>query len=163
MFSPIVNNKFSVKKYIQISQILFSGLIIGQIVFLLVAIYLVQFEGVRFNSSELNRLYQYAVPIMVICILIISFLYFRNKLKQLKRKSNVFEKLAEYQSAQILRWAFLEGASFFAIIIFFLTSNYLYLCLVGIILGIFVFTSPTRNQLENDLELSREERSKLTD
>lgn len=163
MFSPIVNNKFSVKKYIQISQILFSGLIIGQIVFLLVTIYLVQFEGVRFNSSELNRLYQYAAPIMVVCILIISFLYFRNKLKQLKRKTNVFEKLAEYQSVQILRWAFLEGASFFAIIVFFLTSNYLYLCLVGIILGTFVFTSPTRNQLENDLELSREERSKLAD
>jgi len=163
MFSPIVNNKFSVKKYIQISQILFSGLIIVQIVFLLVTIYLVQFEGVRFNSSELNRLYQYAAPIMVICILIISFLYFRNKLKQLKRKSDVFEKLAEYQSAQILRWAFLEGASFFAIIIFFLTSNYLYLCLVGIILGTFVFTTPSRNQLENDLVLSREEKNKLTD
>jgi len=161
MFSPIVDNKFSVKKYIQISQILFSGLIIVQIVFLLVAIFLVQFEGVRFNSSELNKLYQYAAPIMVICILIISFLFFRNKLKQLQRKSNVFEKLAEYQSAQILRWAFLEGASFFAIVVFFLTSNYLYLCLVGIIMGTFVFTTPTRNQLEKDIELSRENKNKL--
>lgn len=161
MLSPIVDNKFSVKKYIQICQLIFSGLIIGQIVFLLITIYLVQFEGVRFNSSELNKLYQYAAPIMVICILPISFLIFRNQLKQLKRKSNVFEKLAEYQSAQILRWAFLEGASFFAIMVFFLTSNYLYLCLVGITMGTFVFTTPSRNRYDMDLKLTIEEKSKL--
>lgn len=162
MFSPIVDNKFSVKKYIHISQIIFSGLIVGQIIFLLVTIYLVQFEGVRFNSSELNKLYQYAAPIMVICILFISFLLFKNKLKQIKKRNNVFEKLAEYQSTQILRWAFLEGASFFAIVVFFLTSNYLYLCLVGISLGSFVFTTPSRNRLDIDLGLSREEKSRLT-
>lgn len=163
MVNPTQGEKFSIGQYVKTGQILFSALVFGQLMFMLVVIYLVQIQGIRYNGNELNEMYLYAAPIITVFCLIFGFTLYKGKLKKIKEKKHLYEKLADYRSAQILRWALLEGASFFSIMAFLLTSNYLFIMIVGLIIGTFVLTIPSRMKFDSELDLSWEEKNQLSE
>lgn len=158
-----MNNKTSIGEYIRQSQIICISLIIGQLFFLAISIYLVKFSGQSFGDTGLDEIFIYIVPALVLSSILGSFLFYRSRLITVKEKTDIEAKLAEYRSAQITRWALLEGPSFFSIIAYLLTGQYLYLGLVAIIIALFLMTIPNRERVERELELSWEEKNQLTE
>ena len=79
---------------------------------------------------------------------------YKTKLTEAKSKTDLLEIMGTFRAALILRFAILEGSSFFAIAIYFLTGNIMYLGISGLIIGFFFFLKPSRERAAIDLELS---------
>jgi hypothetical protein len=147
----------TVKSYFLAIKIIYYALIAGQLVFAFLTFYLIRsglFDG---EQTELINIFIYIVPIFVIGGLFISHLLFKSFLNTARGKKNLYEKLAFYRSALIIRYALLEGPSFFAIVVYLLTGDYLFLGMSGLVILVFFTLKPTVERAINDLELHSEE------
>ena len=79
------------------------------------------------------------------------------------RSINLSEKLIDYRSALIVRYALLEGPSFFAIVVYMFTGELMFLGMAVLIILIFLFISPSVEKAGNDLELGQKEKQMLAD
>ncbi|NVO11836.1 MAG: hypothetical protein HXX16_17895 [Bacteroidales bacterium] len=156
-------NKISISSYIRQNQIMGYAMIIGQILFAGVSIYLINVNGAYFGKADLNKVFIYLTPLLTLSCIVGGFVFFKSRMKLIKDKTNIIEKLIDYRSALIIRWALFEGPSFFAIMVYIITANLYFLCIVVIIIAIFIITKPSREMLEKDLELSWEEKNQLVE
>jgi hypothetical protein len=154
-------NKISIASYIRQNQIIAYAMILGQLLFVGVSIYLIKIKGAYFGKTNLNEVFLYLAPLLTISCIVGGFVFFKSRMKLIKDKTNIIEKLIDYRSALIIRWALFEGPSFFAIMVYIITANSFFLCIVIITIAIFIITKPSREMLEKDLELSWEEKNQL--
>lgn len=147
----------SLAQIIKQSQTICSALIIGQLFFLAIAIYLVISTGAGFGEAGLGEVFIFVIPIFAVTSIGASYFVFKGKLNKLKESPSLEQKLVEYRSAQIVRWALLEGPSFLTIIAFLLTGQFLFVGIVAVIIMFFIPTFPNRARFEQDLELTWEE------
>ena len=148
------------KEYFSILTIIHSALLIGQIVFLIIFYYLVS-TGQSETDESLNEIFQIMVPLFILGGLVASYFLTQNKLKIIMGKSDLRDKLSEYRTTLIIKYAILEGPSLFGLICYFLTGNNIFLALSGIMILYFAIIRPTRNKTGNDLKLSRRERDQI--
>jgi len=153
----------SLKEYIRANQVICLALIIGQLLFAAISVYLVNSGAMNIGDTGLNEVFLILVPVITLSSISGGFYYFSSKIKLIKDKTDLNGKLAEYRSAQIVRWALLEGPSFFSIVVYLITSNYLFLSIAVTIIAIFILLFPTREKFEKDLELSWEEKKRLSE
>lgn len=147
----------TVKSYFLAIRILYYALIAGQLVFALLTFYLIMSGLYDGEQMELRNTFIFIVPVFVVGGLFASNILFKNFLNTARGKKNLYEKLSFYRSALIIRYALLEGPSFFAIVSFLLTGDYLFLGLSGLIILVFFTLNPTVEKAVNDLELHSEE------
>lgn len=157
-----MNKKQSLTEIIKQSQIICSALIIGQLFFLAIAVYLVVQTGGGLGVSDFKDIFIYVIPIFTISSIGASYFVFRSKLNKLKEIQSLEQKIVEYRAAQIIRWALLEGPSFFAIIAYILTGDILFAVVSIVIILFFIPTFPTVARFEQDLELTWEEKNLLS-
>lgn len=153
----------SLAQIIKQSQTICSALIIGQLFFLAIAIYLVIKTGAGFGEANLGEVFIFVIPIFAATSIGASYFVFKGKLSKLKESPSLEQKLLEYRSAQIIRWALLEGPSFLTIIIFLLTGQYFFVGIVAVIILFFIPTFPSIARLKQDLELTWEEKNLLSE
>lgn len=153
----------SLTQIIKQSQTICSALIVGQLFFLAVAIYLVIETGAGFGDASLGEIFIYIIPLFAATCIGASYFVFKGKLNKLKESPSLEQKLIEYRSAQIIRWALLEGPSFLAIIAFLLTGQFLFVGIVAVIIMFFIPTFPSAARFDNDLELTWEEKKLLSE
>lgn len=151
----------SIKEYIRANQVMFFALIMGQLFFAAFAVVLVQVKGMNIGKTNLDEVFMYLVPIITLTGILGGFMVFRSKLALIKENKDLLEKFAQYRSVLIMRWALFEGPSFISIIAYLITSNFVYLVIAGLIIGVFLMTIPSRETLEKDLERTWEEKNKL--
>lgn len=138
--------------------VLHFALFAGQIIFVLIATLLVSlnlFPAVLGKyTAELILL---SALIEVIAILLAKML-FKRKLKKINQTSlTLSQKLKPYRTANITRWAILEGAALIVIALFLLTNQWLILLIVLALLFIFFTTRPTSPNIAADLQVSERE------
>jgi hypothetical protein len=92
---------------------------------------------------------------------IASNFIFKQLLNNIAQKNTLREKLMAYQSALIVRYALLEGASLFGIVCYLLTGNLLFLLISGGLVLYFVTIRPTKSSIQNDLNLSYEDQTEF--
>ena len=105
--------------------------------------------GDIFNISmpklEGENLYYIFIP--AIAVLASNFL-FKNVLSKINPKSSDKEKLMQYQTASIMRWAILEGSAFLILI---LKPE---LAIFGLLLLLYLLlVRPTKEKIENELNI----------
>ena len=95
---------------------------------------------------------------MLVCCGIASNLINKSKINKIKQKTNLLEKLGDYRSAFIIKFALLEGPAFLSITVFLLTANKVYLVYILPIIILFIILRPTKDKIVVELELNKEER-----
>jgi MFS family permease len=153
----------SSKEYFHALQIIYFALIAGQVLFGLLTFYLIQsglFDG---DQKDLRNIFIYIVPVFVVGGIFGSHIMFKKVLNEAKRKPSLYEKISAYRSALIVRYALLEGPSFFGIVVFLITGDYLFLGMNGLIIAVFFTLMPTVNRAVNDLELSANDTHTIND
>ena len=138
--------------------ILHFALFAGQILFVLLASFLV------FSNLFPPVLGKYGPEMIlltalieVIAILLARFLYKRQLRKIDATPATLPKKLESYRSANITRWAILEGAALIVIVLFLLTNQWLILFIALALLFIFFTTRPTAPNIATDLQVSEQE------
>lgn len=140
-------------------SILHFAMLLGQLLFAIIAAALVYSR--QFVSPFMRP---YSDLIISICVILGvvgygsgSFL-FKRKLDQINQGYKPLHyKLNEYRGASIIRWAFLEFAAFFCIILFFLTNDYSIMIITGALMILFISCRPTAQKIASDLKISSTE------
>ena len=142
----------------KILSILHKGLMMGQIFFSGICIYLVYTNTIMPMAKELDKTLQVAALIIAVGGIYAGMTIFKKKLIMIRAmQEDAKEKFALYRTACLIQWALLEGPSIFCTICFFLTGNYAFLALVLVILFLFVMTTPSKLKMQLQLQISEAE------
>jgi MFS family permease len=160
--SPYQNTTINPRTFLKTMSIIHAALIAGQVLFAFAVIALNNNRAPFSFSFNSKDVFAIVVPIMVIGCFIAGRIVFTKVLENAKTKSTLIEKLSAYWAASIVRFALCEGSSLFAIVVTMLTSNTFYLAIAGVLILYMVFLKPSRDRVENDLDLTLEERLELS-
>ncbi|MCH3885886.1 MFS transporter [Tenacibaculum aquimarinum] len=101
--------------------------------------------NITIPTLEGENLFYIFIP--AIAVLASNFV-FKNLLSKIDSKQSKEQKLMQYQTASIVRWAILEGGAF---LILFLKPE---LAIFGLLLILYLFlVKPTKEKIENELNI----------
>jgi|WetSurMetagenome_2_1015567.scaffolds.fasta_scaffold429425_1 hypothetical protein len=149
-----MNEKPQTSKEFFISlQIIFWALIAGQLMFTLIVIFLRANQFVA-GTEELGKIFSVIVPLLCVSGIGTGWWLSRQRIEAAKARGSLAEKLNDYRSILIIRWALLEGPIMFAIISYLLTGNYIFLGITGLMILVFLYFRPSRQKAGKDLQLN---------
>lgn len=151
------------KEYFRILNILYFGLLSGQFFFAVVTLFLNLSGTMNQEGSSLRDIFIIVVPIFIIGGIYGSLTVFKTKLSAIKNKIELKEKMSDYRAACIIKWALLEFPSFFAILVYFITGDILFLGMAALVVGYFISIKPSLEKTTNELELDYADKIKIED
>lgn len=137
--------------------VVYYGLLIGQVIFGLLTVYLINYIQISPEGNDLKDVFLYIVPFFVVGGVIASYLVFNNRLKAIDPGCGLTLKLTEYRSALIVRYALLEGPSLFCIVTYLVTGYIVFILLAAFIIFIFLTIKPSRERAIRDLKPNADE------
>jgi len=149
----------SPKQFLKTISIIYYAILLGPLGFL--AMQYFQVTETKLELTSTKNQFQY-----IILILAVMGYYFGNriynyKLKELKNKKTLLEKLAYFQTGFIIKIALLEGPALLGIVAFSLNGNLFFLIIAGILLLIITLQKPTKQKVEAVLNLTMKQRSEF--
>lgn len=139
------------------------AMFLGQLLFSIISFSLVYSK--KFFSPFLN---EYLEMIFSVCVILgvtgylAGNIFFKRRLEQIHRVYKPLpQRLNEYRSASIMRWALLEFAILLSIIFFMLTNAYEIITVAGGLMILFLSCRPTAQKIATDLRISEAELSKI--
>ena len=144
------------------TQIIYLALFLGQFIFAGVVYYLISSNQGIENQGENMDFFQYLVPIVMISAIGMGYFLYRNKLQQVNEMQELSEKMNHYRVNNIIRWAFLEAANLFAIVVTLITSNLYFIVFFGLGIVVFFLTRPTLDNFIKEYSLSFDEQKLLS-
>ena len=143
---------------LKVLNVIHKALMMGQILFASVCIYLIYSKIVLPSAKDLNRVFQVVTLVITTGAIFAGMSFFKRKLLQIREMQTAArEKFDLYRKACIVQWALLEGPSIFCIICFFVTGNYAFLALVLVILFLFAMAAPSKLKILLQLQISESE------
>lgn len=142
------------KAYFKTIQIIYYALIAGQLFFAFIVLFLIYGMEFKAEMQDLKNIFIIVATLFAIGGLFASQMIFRNRLDQAKSRTNLPEKLGDYRSALIVRFALLEFPSFLSIVFCMITGEVIFLGLSGLIIAVFLSIKPTKDKAINELELN---------
>jgi hypothetical protein len=140
------------------SQIIHLALLAGQSLFAGIALFLK--KQTTLNTSKDTQFLVIAV-ILSITGFFVGNLMYKRIIATTTKKETLTDKMPVYQSALITRYALLEGASLFSIVSYFITANFIFLIIAGVIIAYFITLRPTIDTVAEELSLTYEEKLEL--
>lgn len=134
-------------------MIIHGALTVGQVLFAAITLIAKNGKEMDPSQSETNNLLLIMALLMVSGGIALGTIFFKRKLKAIQESNNLVDKLSDYSTALIIRFALMEAASLFCIVGYLLTSNYIFLGFSGIVLILFIVLRPTKANVLKDLEL----------
>ena len=133
-------------------KIVYTALIIGVVFFLLVTIYLNEFEGgiVEGNIEGMN-LFLIIGNILSIASITAGLTIFKKRLKNIE-SFEIIKKLETYRSAMIIRAATIEGSVFFFIIGYLLFGSNIFLYEAIALIFILSYFFPNNTRIEREMK-----------
>lgn len=93
----------------------------------------------------------------------VGYWLFGNQMKTAKTAASLSDKLNAYRSANLIRWALLEGAALMALAFYLLSGNVILLGIAGIAFLVLGLLPPNVMRLKVDLDLSQADLDRLND
>lgn len=142
-------NKFLLKL-----QILHSAMLAGQVFFIAVVLYLHYSAQIEVNIISIKKYLYAIVPLFIAGGFILGTFIYKKRLQTLNETSTIEFKSSLYRSANIIRYAMLEGPSLLSIVILLLTNDFFFLNTALFTILLFAFFRPTQARMITDLQLS---------
>ena len=144
-------------------DLMFAALSLGQVLFLLIILYVVWGETTTGNTIPIDQ--QTLLIIGAVGFLGIAYAarglgnYFREKAK--KEKQSLEQKVSTYRTSLIMRWALVEGFNLLILIMAFLQQDKTLLLLFGAGLMVFFSLKPSTPAFAEAYELSLQEENQI--
>ncbi len=150
------------KEYFKSLKVVHGALVSGVVFFLVISIVL-QLNGYKNFGKDVVLMMLALSMLFAAGGVVASAVLFKRKLNELDPQDNLSNKLVFYRSAQVVKYALLEAPSFFCIVFFMLTGNYVILVVLAVPLFLLIKEYPNKERCINDLSLSLKESDKLND
>jgi|SRR3990172_4241083 len=143
----------SLTSQFKLISIIYGALIIGQIIFFAVALFLVENLKIKPDQS-LDEIFRLLIPLLGIVAMFFAHRFYNNKISAISENDELSIKLIKFRSYKIIQWAEIEAASLISIIAFILTGNYLYVIVFLFMIGFFILNRPSKEIFVNDFKIS---------
>lgn len=147
----------SPKQFLKSISIIYYAILIGPLGFLLIQYFQIKETKLEFTNPE--NTFQYLVPIFAIIGYFVGKRFYDSKIKELKNKDTLLEKLSCFQTGFVLKIILLEGPALFGIIAFGQEGNLYFLIISGVLILFIALQKPNRLNIQAILNLSSEQRS----
>lgn len=151
----------SPKQFFKSVKIIHFAMMTGILFFGIIAFILNYSCGQFIENKELENVLLLVVVVFLLAEVIGSNFIFKYQLKECYKQTALKDKLLCYRSALIVRIAMIEGVSFFVIIAYVLTGNFLFLVFLVLLLFIFLLFMPTLEKTRTDLKLNYDEEKQM--
>lgn len=153
--------KISFPQYLKSLRILHLGLMLAQLI--LIAIIFVLVNENKSLIDENNQFHLLILlPILVLFFIFSGRSFYQQKLRSLRLKTKLPEKLIDYRTIQIVQFAFAEAASLTCFFIAFLSQNTIFVYgSIGILIY-FMSIRPGKSKLIKELQLDFYEQETLS-
>ncbi|MDX2302421.1 MAG: hypothetical protein NW226_06450 [Microscillaceae bacterium] len=151
------------KQYLTSLTIIHLGLLMGQVIFGVIAFFLNSQEdfSTEGDNSDLRNIFIYLVPFLILSGVSAGFFMMRSRLSMIQQKNSLAEKLQEYRTVLIMKYALMEGPALVALVAYLLTADLMFLGLAALVIVFFVLERPSKDKIIMDLALNSEGRSAL--
>ncbi|GAB1309380.1 hypothetical protein KH5_20630 [Urechidicola sp. KH5] len=139
-------------------QAIYAALIVGVVIAIVVFYFSVEQTIFVIDAANSKTI---LVPVGAFFGLAINNFFFNRTVNAIDKDVDLQVKLAQYQTANILRAALLEGPAFFAIFTFSNTGNIYFLMFAIALIIVMAFHFPTKEKFIDAFDLSFKEKSKL--
>lgn len=139
-------------------RIIYTALMLG---IFIVAVAVYAFAENHLYTVDMTDVFFIIVPLVALGGAHLSNVLFNRLVDANKTSSTLDEKLAQYQTATIVRAACLEGPAFLAIAASFVTSNMVFIAIPLLLVLVMYVTFPTKEKFKTVFKLSMEEKSEL--
>lgn len=146
--------------YVKTLRIIFAALIAGLLFFAIVAVFLRQ-TGAFNETFPYEILFLLIVALFAVSSVGAGLFIFNKSLAAIREKGNLNDKLLDYRSALIVKYATTEAPSFFAIIAYLLTGSFIILGIGLAIIAYFTSMWPTAEKIAAEMNLNPDEKAKL--
>lgn len=147
---------------LRVLNIFHKALLMGQIIFAAVCVYLVYSGKVKSFSINLDKPLQVAALLLAAAGVFAGNTLFKKKLLQIRDlQENAKQKFEAYRAASLLQWSLIEVPSIFSIICFFLTGNYAFIALAFLLIMIFAIQAPSKNKVAQQLQVNEADLEEL--
>lgn len=163
-YIAIPMNQQSSRQYLMSLVIIFGALLFAQVLFIGLVYFLFTSEN-RTPDTATDSLFQIIVPIVAVMNVGLSYFIPKRIIQAVQSKENqsLMTKLGAFRTALLIRCAFLESVSLFGSISYVLTGNLMYLGIAGLMVILFTTFVPTSQRVEDELQLSYQEKAILED
>ncbi|HQW82829.1 MAG TPA: hypothetical protein PK987_00120 [Ferruginibacter sp.] len=139
-------------------KIVHKVMLMGQIVFAAVSIYLVYAGIINAYLTELDKKLQVIVLIIAATGIYAGRYYFKKKVFQIQNSlADAKQKFDAYRAASLLQWSLIEIPAIVSIICFFLTANYAFIALAFFLIAIFAMQAPSKSKIVQQLQIEEAE------
>jgi hypothetical protein len=142
--------------YLKTIGVIHLALILGQVMFGVLIICQTR-QSILFIPKANDSFFIVAIILTITAIAGGTF-WFKQNIDNATSKDSLKQKLMVYQTAFIKRFALLDGASLFAIVVSSVRGNLFYLLIAGAIILFMLVLRPTKDKIENDLNLSYDDK-----
>ncbi len=150
------------KEFFNSLNILHLALIVGVLMFMIVAIYLnfSETKVVDGDDSFSFTLQIVALTLTVSCLTLGSFIT-NKRLKDAQKIESLTEKVGMYRGIMVLKYALIEGPALACTVFYMITGDFIFLAFALIMLFLFVLNRPSKAKAISDLDLKGEERDRI--
>lgn len=139
---------------------IYRALLLGQVLFAGIVVF-IRAKGLGIGSNvdeNTSRILQVLALALSFGCLWGGMHFYRKRIAEI-RDANITapEKLKQYQTASIIKWGFTEGPCLFCMVGYFLTGNWSFLALAGIIIFVFAGYNPQKSLVMRELGLAEDE------
>jgi hypothetical protein len=146
----LMENQSNLEKSNKLNTIIFYAMFAGQALFLIVASYLVKTSGPQ--SPDLSSAFQIILPVFTIGA-VISAMFLPKKILGAIDELSDDQKIIKHRTTSLIKWALLEGANLFSIVVYLLTGSMLALAISVLLLILFMMNKPSVDKTKEELSL----------
>ncbi len=152
-------NQQRIAQKLKVLKIIHLGLLTGLVVFFCVVSFVVYNNKV--NDPQSAEIFEMVVPLLALMALMASRFIPKTVLNKIDPGTSLSDKLQRYNTAMIMRCAFIEGAALFSIVTYMITGDVLLQVLAAILIITLGIQHPTKSKIISDLKLDADQRQEL--
>lgn len=149
-----------IKETMKSLNIIYLALILGQLAFMAVAVFIASDTVPNAENMSLLRTF---IPVVSVSTVAISYVLYNKRREQGAELEDLTEKTLHYRTSNITRWALVEAGNLFAVVSVLLTGSKFFLIFFALGMGIFIVYRPTIRGFVNDYNLSSSEEKVLNE
>lgn len=151
------------RSYFQSLRLIHASILGGSILVLAVVRFLlIEPDDLATAAIDDPLILYLPAAVMLIGVLFGEFM-FRRQVKEARPLPELIDKLNTYRAACIVRWAALEGPVLFSIVFFMLYADKYFMAIALVGMALLAFARPTPQKAAQNLQLSEEEKDRVTE
>jgi hypothetical protein len=149
----------TITKTMKSLNVIYLALILGQLAFMAVAIFIANDSLPDVENMSLLRTF---IPVVSVSTVAISYVIYNKRREQGAELDDLTAKTLHYRTSNIIRWAVVEAGNLFAVVSVLLTGSMFFLIFFALGMGVFLVYRPTIKGFVNDYNLSTSEEKVLS-